>query len=490
VAAQQVAQQASEIFARASKSPEVYIGVLTLLLTIFLPLLHRSRRNLFFDIIAESKLDGSSNGTLFVIDVRNAAGRVFGWISGGTDIPAAHYERPLSFSFGANARVREADVVEERPHGIGARVSIDCHNRDKLVLDPVLLNEGDLVRFKAVVEEPVSTKKAKKPQQDIAQDNVNADGRVVGVKRIEKKRSSKELSKMFVLLTIFGAVLLGPVVLVFELLGGHESEYWIFRIYVALHVTSAVLASFLLGVVMAREIGASRIMKALRSSYPTSERVSGIKQMLESIAYKKPSNPGRESAIRFMLVGLLSFLFWLLFLKLGILDITNMFPSALPGVLSSAFLLFQLEGVLEHVLGIVIMLLVAMGLERLDAVQRGSYGRYGHYGFYVVIVAIAIGMVLMAWAEWLRYVGFLKNHLFLWTNLAVSLGFVLYGAATLRAGVLPRWYGLALILYGVAMILAALLQFSDITHVMQSWLAPDLLLFALGIILWRRSPPQ
>jgi hypothetical protein len=180
VSAEQVTNQVSDILARASNSPEVYVGVLTLLLTIFLPLLHRSRRNLFFDIIAESKLGGSSNGRLFVIDLRNAAGSVFGWIAGGTDIPTSHYERPLSFSFGANVRVREADVVEERPHGIGARVSIDCANQDRLVLDPVLLNEGDLVRFKAVAEESRSPKEAKKPQQGIAQYNVTANGRVMG----------------------------------------------------------------------------------------------------------------------------------------------------------------------------------------------------------------------------------------------------------------------------------------------------------------------
>ncbi len=88
------------------------------------------------------------------------------------------------------------------------------------------------------------------------------------------------------------------------------------------------------------------------------------------------------------------------------------------------------------------ILLVVVGLVGFHELQRGSYGRIGQAGFYTVIVASLIqavglvGFLLGSIAlEWLILVG----------GLGSLVGFVLYGAATLRAGVLPRWCGVAII---------------------------------------------
>jgi hypothetical protein len=95
------------------------------------------------------------------------------------------------------------------------------------------------------------------------------------------------------------------------------------------------------------------------------------------------------------------------------------------------------------------LLLTILGMVGLHALQKGRYRLTERVGFYAVLV----GCVAWILAEW----GVLfKNTTFLWlllpigelgisvTHLGISVGFVLYGAATLRAGLLPRWYGVTL----------------------------------------------
>ena len=90
----------------------------------------------------------------------------------------------------------------------------------------------------------------------------------------------------------------------------------------------------------------------------------------------------------------------------------------------------------------VALLLTAAGLVGLHALKVGSYGLLGRVGLYVALAAVAAhisgAVVFLAGSsalEWLSWPG----------TLAMLVGFVLYGLATLWARVLPRWYGLALI---------------------------------------------
>lgn len=87
------------------------------------------------------------------------------------------------------------------------------------------------------------------------------------------------------------------------------------------------------------------------------------------------------------------------------------------------------------------LLLTAAGLAGLYALQRESHGLPGRVGFYLALVSLAaraLGAVAFllgsSGLEWISLPG----------TLGMLLGFVAYGLATLRAGVLPRWYGLAL----------------------------------------------
>jgi hypothetical protein len=97
----------------------------------------------------------------------------------------------------------------------------------------------------------------------------------------------------------------------------------------------------------------------------------------------------------------------------------------------------------DVVLLILALLLTAAGLVGLHALQGRSYGLLGRVGLYVAVVsllarALAAGVYLAGSSalSWISYP---------WGTIGMLVGFVVYGFATLRARVLPRWCGLALI---------------------------------------------
>lgn len=97
----------------------------------------------------------------------------------------------------------------------------------------------------------------------------------------------------------------------------------------------------------------------------------------------------------------------------------------------------------DVVLLIVALLLTGAGLVGMHALQGGSYGLLGQAGFYIALAsllarALAAGVFLAGGSalQWISYP---------WGTVGMLVGLVVYGIATLRARVLPRWYGLALI---------------------------------------------
>ena len=110
--------------------------------------------------------------------------------------------------------------------------------------------------------------------------------------------------------------------------------------------------------------------------------------------------------------------------------------SALVGYLQA------IPGREDVVLFVAAHLLSVAGLVGLHALQKDSYGLLGRAGFYLALAAMAArafgAVVFLAGssaAEWISFPA----------TLGMLVGFVLYGVATLRARVLPRWYGVALI---------------------------------------------
>jgi hypothetical protein len=97
----------------------------------------------------------------------------------------------------------------------------------------------------------------------------------------------------------------------------------------------------------------------------------------------------------------------------------------------------------DVVLFVIALMLLAVGLAGLHTLHKDSYGLIGRVGFYLTLAAVA--------ARILGAMVFLAGRLALeWVSLPGTLGMlaglVIYGFATLRAKVLPRWYGLVLII--------------------------------------------
>jgi hypothetical protein len=131
-------------------------------------------------------------------------------------------------------------------------------------------------------------------------------------------------------------------------------------------------------------------------------------------------------------------------------------------------------------------LLTLVGLVGLHALQGGNYVRIGRAGFYTAAAGLltqALGaLVLLMGSEALE-------SLALWIvapveSLTVSVGLVLYGAATLQARVLPPWCGWGLIVVSpIAFYLNSKVFYGSLALFSVLWVT-------LGYVLWsRRGKP-
>ena len=149
-------------------------------------------------------------------------------------------------------------------------------------------------------------------------------------------------------------------------------------------------------------------------------------------------------------------------------------------VVDSGLLLLDMppESVMNDVLFIVAALFTIGGVVGFHVMQKDDYGRVGRGGFWTVVVA-TLALVVGLIASLPGSTALEGIELFPVETVAVFIGFVLYGAATLQARVLPRWCGIGFI-FGPFMFLLgdlAVIQFG-------------LLWLALGYMLWsQRDTP-
>ena len=120
------------------------------------------------------------------------------------------------------------------------------------------------------------------------------------------------------------------------------------------------------------------------------------------------------------------------------------------------------------------LVLTAAGLVGLHALQKESYGLLGRVGFYIAVASLL--------ARAFRDVLFLAGSSALEWIVSPSVwglvvGLVLMGIATLRARVLPRWYGLALMV-------SLLVSLPLITYGTALF---GVILLVLGYALWLRK---
>jgi hypothetical protein len=184
--------------------------VVAVIVPVFVALLSRRRNKLFFDVVSEVMLvvrrdeDSESNRektrakqnskigsgrVLFIIDIHNPGWGILSWL-GGVDLSPSQYQRKISFSFGEGSRILEADVVMEDPQGIEAEAYRSLPKVDRLVVKPTLLNQGDTIRLRAIVDNP-------RVESSIFNSSgfftVRADGRILGIRALQRKRGTQEI---------------------------------------------------------------------------------------------------------------------------------------------------------------------------------------------------------------------------------------------------------------------------------------------------------
>ena len=102
-------------------------------------------------------------------------------------------------------------------------------------------------------------------------------------------------------------------------------------------------------------------------------------------------------------------------------------------------------GFLSEALFAAALLLVMVSLLGLHTRQAGNYGVLGKTGVFLAFIGVVLALpqlvfVLLTGKE-------VPAWLVAPAALAVLVGFVLLGVATFRAGVLPRWCGVGLIIF-------------------------------------------
>lgn len=120
------------------------------------------------------------------------------------------------------------------------------------------------------------------------------------------------------------------------------------------------------------------------------------------------------------------------------------------------------------------IVLSVAGIIGLHALQRESYGGVGRAGFYTILASSAA--IVVAGVGYLfgsAALGWLANPV---GTLGIVVGFSLYGAATVQARVMPRWYGVVLIVFlPVTVLLGPYAK-----------LAVGVVQLVLGAVLWMR----
>lgn len=266
--------------------PLFYVGIAAVLVPLFVAFLILRRKKLFIDVVCEAKLlgeegNGSEHATqtndaaermLFVIDLHNALGGLSGGLLGGVDIAPAQYQHRISLGFGEKARILEAGVLES-PHGIEAEVRIDGSQGDKLVLEAVPLKRGDLIRLKAVVKSP-------KAEPDPfwvgggVRYTVGVEGRITGVRQIQRKWDSQKLLVYAFLAGVLGVILDHSVIgWARGLLTGDRT--WFLTppaLLLGVQVAFVGIAAILLILALLKDKRSREIAGRLSSSYPIAER--------------------------------------------------------------------------------------------------------------------------------------------------------------------------------------------------------------------------
>jgi hypothetical protein len=141
-----------------------------------------------------------------VTEVRLLTITVNNW--GNEPIRVEDFERPLRFTWSEPARILTAEVIEVSPESLQPTIKAGVN---EIVVDPLLLNPGDWLRIKTLINEA---------------SKLSVDVRVVGVKRITKILASDKATsdKTLRLLAAMGFV---GTLIILVMLAGQGLGLWV-----------------------------------------------------------------------------------------------------------------------------------------------------------------------------------------------------------------------------------------------------------------------
>jgi len=252
--------------------PLFLLSVVGVLAAIFVPLLFVSRKNVsyrvLYDALFESAAEPQSETQpdeetsagevrVVTIEFRN---------SSGLNIERSHYERPITVGFGEGARIVGAEVVEEKPDSIEAALrGLPEFDPERVAIDPVLLNDGDLLLLEIAVS-------------NAAYGGVEVDGRIVGIREIvDRSQSNLERNLLAVNVGVLFVVvaLAGVADVAFQIL--RQTSVDPFDPQIVSVAGGIVAGSFVSAILLLYAIGrrfrrASRIEQFVRSRYFEAEK--------------------------------------------------------------------------------------------------------------------------------------------------------------------------------------------------------------------------
>jgi hypothetical protein len=180
-----------------------FVGALITLLALFVSILiyraGKNRKALSYEFLSRTPLlsmEDEIKGKLQILFEGEPVSKVYLVVlrltnTGNTPIVSSDYERDVSFLLENSTRILTAEISETNPENLTASLEV---SDNKISMKPVLLNKGDSVTIKALLGEFFGT--------------INADCRIVGVKKIEIRKDNYIRSLVILLvgsgITLFG----------------------------------------------------------------------------------------------------------------------------------------------------------------------------------------------------------------------------------------------------------------------------------------------
>lgn len=245
--------------------PGFFLSAAAVLAAIFVPLLFISRKNfsyrVLYDALFESAVESEGETQpdeetstdevrVVTIEFRN---------SSGLNIERTHYERPITVGFGEGARIVSAEVIEEKPPAIEASLrGLPEFDPDRVAIDPVLLNDGDLLLLEIAVA-------------NAAYGGVEVDGRIVGIKEVVD-RSQSHLERNLLVVNV------GVLFVVVALAGVADVAFQILR-QTGVDPFDPLIVSIAGGIVAGSLVSAILLLYAIARRF---RRASWIEQFVRS----------------------------------------------------------------------------------------------------------------------------------------------------------------------------------------------------------------